>query len=163
MSEYPTFNLALGIIGTITGAIALVVSYVMYRREKPKLKLKIEKCEHEYVTSKSNFKTLSFYVSFEVRNLGDRGTSINDVGLSFLKKGKKTFEIKKTTFRPYAERIWLNAHDTVNFAVNFGITAGGELGRIDCLFTIYQTHGNDTIKCTSVRKPPKPLMEKLYE
>ena len=153
MSEYPTFNLLLGIIGTFTGAIALVISGINYWREKPHLKINVTKCEHDYSPSRPNTKNLSFWVFFQLRNLGDRGTNIYDIGLSFLKNGK-TSEIKKYLFRGFDKGIWLNAHDALDFEADFMINMeeGLELDRIDCFFTVYHTHRTNTIRYTSMRK-----------
>lgn len=86
MTEYPLGTLILGIIGTITGTIALFISFWTYRKEAPHLKVSVTKCEHKLIPSSmsnSNVKTLNFWTTFQVKNLGDRGTRITDVGLTF--------------------------------------------------------------------------------
>ena len=86
MSEYPTINLLLGIIGTITGLFALFISLWSYWREKPKLKMEIIKSKHNYTHNPSEKQELNLWADFQVKNLGDRGTRINDVVLSFNNK-----------------------------------------------------------------------------
>lgn len=160
MSEFTILNLALGGIGTATGLFALY----LHESEKPHLKLEIRKCEHEYFSSASRNMTLVFFVAFQIRNLGIRGTRINDVGLVILKNGKGTFEIKKSNFNPLVNNFWINGDDILDFSAEFNIpSSSSKMDNIDCLFRVYQTHKVNLVKHTSTRRPPKPLMENLYE
>lgn len=153
MSEYQTTNMILGIIGTITGTIALIISYLIYRKEKPNLKLEISKCKHSYTTSTSQVITINFWASFHVHNLGDRGTRINDVGLSFVTDEKDYQFKKRESMDPRENDVRIEAHDTVNFSADFwGIFESEEKEKIDCVFTIYHTHGTMDVQFTSEKK-----------
>lgn len=155
MSEFSNFNLALGVIGTITGAIALFVSYWTYRKENPHLKVTVLKCEHAFTLSTSQTQSLSFWVDFEIRNVGDRGTSINDIGLLFRTDGVE-YEWKKKYFRGLtseSQKRWLEAHDTLKIEADFyDVYVGEEKEQIKCTFTIYHTHPSEKIEALSQRR-----------
>jgi len=148
-------NLVLGIIGTITGSIAVFVHYWRLKRENPHLEIRISSFEHDFAISKSQIKTISFWASLQVKNLGDRGTSINDVDLSFVSDRKK-YTLKKRLFieRPAQhQRIWINPHETLDISTDFWTDYDGEeRERFDCTLTIYHTHGSKEIKSVSQKR-----------
>lgn len=159
MSEFSTVNLVLGIIGTITGAIALFISYWTYRKENPRLEVSVPKCEHDFALSTSQIKTISFWVTFQIKNLGDRGTSINDVDLSFKNDGKQ-YRLRKKYFRGLAvesERKWINAHETMDVEADFYETyEGKQKAQIECTFSVYHTHGAKKVTIISRKRGPQP-------
>jgi hypothetical protein len=147
-------NLVLGIVGTITGSIAIIIHYWRLRRENPRLEISVLSCEHSFTISKSNVKTVSFWVEFQAKNLGDRGTTLNDVGLNSDKLGKGQF--RKQYWRlgeQYVpdDKMWINAHETRDIGADFVAIEfpSEDKEQIDCIFTIYHTHGAKTVQCIS--------------
>jgi len=159
MSEFSNINLVLGIVGTVTGISALFISYWTYRKENPHLKVSVLKCEHDFTLSEGLAVTLTFWTGFEIKNTGDRGTSINDIGLLFRTDGLE-YEWKKKYFRGpkvVSEKRWLEAHDTLKVEADFYDTyVGEEEEQIDCTFTIYHTHSSEKIRVISHRRREKP-------
>jgi hypothetical protein len=154
MSEFPTINLVLGIVGTVTGIIALFISYWTSRKENPRLNVKILSCEHSFTVSKSGIKNVSFWVKFRTKNLGDRGTTIIDVDL-ILDKYSEGHHVKKQFWKvdeKYVEgKIWLNAHEALDTEADFVAIEFPHEDKelLDCTFTIYHTHGAKTVQCIS--------------
>jgi len=155
MSEFSAINLVLGIIGTVTGIMALFIHVWRIRKESPRLETKVLKCEHDFTVSKSQIKTLSFWATFQIKNLGDRGTSINDMDIIFEDNGKE-YRFKKQYFRgprEASQRRWINAHDTMDIEADFYETyEGNDKEQIDCIFTIYHTHGATKVKTVSKKR-----------
>jgi len=153
MSEYPAINLVLGLIGTVTGTIALIISYIVYRKDQPRLKVTITKCIHNFNDALTH---INLWVTFQIRNQGDRGTRINDAGLSFSINEQK-YNLKKQNFGEFhggsLTSVWIKAHDTESFTAYFSENLESNLKKklesIDCTFTIYHTHEPLTIKTTS--------------
>ena len=109
--------------------------------------------------SKSQIKTVSFWVNFQVKNLGDRGTTITDVDLTFKDSLKKDDHFRKSHFRlgeAYIQenRIWLNAHETQDIGADFHVTSfeGNDKEQIDCTFIIYHTHDSEEVKAISQKR-----------
>lgn len=155
MSEFSTINLVLGIIGTITGIMALLIHVWRMRRESPRLKAKVLKCKHDFTVSKSKIKSISFWIEVQTKNLGDRGTSINDMDIAFEDNGK-TYRLKKKYFRGRLKeqnKRWINAHDTIDIEAHFYETyEGNDKEQIDCTLTVYHTHGSKDVKTLSQRR-----------
>jgi hypothetical protein len=153
-----TANLVLGIIGTVTGSIAVIIHIWRLRKENPRLEAEAVKCEHDYTVSKSGIKTISFWTDFMIKNIGDRGTSINDIDLDFEEDGQK-YHLKKQFFmwRPAEEkRIWISPHETLDLSVSFYQTfQGKERETIDCHFIVYHTHGAENLKTVSLKRKEK--------
>ena len=96
MSEF--FNVSLlGIIGTATGIAALLISYRTYSKQKPNLKIKLTKCIHDFPNPnrEPQVKDINFYANFQIRNVGDRGTKIENIVLSFIIDAKN-YQAKET-------------------------------------------------------------------
>lgn len=164
MIEFSTINLVLGIIGTVTGIMALFIHFWRLRRENPRLATNVLKCEHDFTVSQPQTKTILFWAGFQINNRGDRGTSINDVDLVFVNKGKE-YRLKKQYFRdvPIKEpryvsmkepqRIWISPHVTIDALADFwGIYEGDDEDQIECAFTIHHTHGAERLKAISQRR-----------
>ena len=162
MSEYSNINLVLGIVGTVTGIVALFISYWTYRKENPHLKVTVSKCEHDFTLSTSQIKSVTFWVAFQIKNIGDRGTSINDISLLFRSDGKE-YDWKKKYFRGPtvdSEKRWIEAHDTLNIEADFyDPYEGTDREQIDCTFTIYHTHSSEKIKTVSQRRKKEGIKE----
>jgi hypothetical protein len=163
MSESP-IGLVLGIIGTVTGIFALFISYWTYRKAKPHLKLKVTKCVHEFMFSRSQVKHITFWSFFQIRNLGDRGTRIREVELTF-KIGTKKYTLRKYEPREKLEHeqtIWVEAHDTALVGAYFTTPFdSNEEERIECTFITYHTHGVNRINAVSNRE--KFIFGEMFE
>lgn len=151
LAEFPDINSILGIIGTITGIIALFISYWTFRAERPKLTAKVLECHHSY--SKVEGKTrINFFATLEISNLGDRGTTINEVEVQFEINGKK-YSFKKEYFRGLraeGKRRWINPHEIIEVQPDFSQELETmEKNRIACKFVIYHTHGSLTSEAMS--------------
>ena len=143
-------SITLSIIGAITGIIALFISYWTYRQANPRLEVTITKCKHNY-ENQSDGKQIIFWTQFQVKNFGDRGTRINDIGPLF-KIGERAYNFKKQYFRGNRsdQTRWVEAHDTITLEADFVETYNDqELKKIPCTFTIFQTHGANIINCVS--------------
>jgi hypothetical protein len=148
-------NLVLGIIGTITGSLAMFVHYWRLRRENPRLAIEVSKCEHDFALSTYQIRTISFWAKFQIKNQGDRGTRINDIGLVFSVDGKEC-RLKKQYFHGQGretESRWIEAHDIEDIEADFWEAfEGSEKERIDCTFTIYHTHGAEEVEAVSIKR-----------
>jgi hypothetical protein len=176
MSEFLNFNL-LGLIGAITGGIALYISYKVYKNQKPDLDIEVLNCEHDLpnLVGESQMKDINFWVRFQLKNIGDRGTRIVDIILEFAVGGKKyqfhernvsseAWGITKDSVQFANPNIrWVKAHDSIPITANFnGAFDGREENQIDCTFIICDTHEEYTVTAISrkVERPPlapKPL------
>jgi hypothetical protein len=172
MSEFLNVNL-LGIIGTVTGIIALAISYRTYSKQKPNLNVKVTNCEYGIsFDSAFHHRAINLWAKFQIKNIGDRGTSINDIVLSFTVDGKKYQFNKKYFGSPRIALVpeglehlvemskseWIEAHQTRDIEANFIEQFDGtEENQIDCIFTIYDTHRGYRVKAIS-KNTRKPLI-----
>jgi hypothetical protein len=142
----------LGLIGAITGILAIIISIYTYRKENPNLRVTVTGCQHKFEVSTSNIKTIRFFSEFHINNVGDRGTRISDIGLWF-KVGEKEYCLKKTGFWNMTdESKWIEAHDNVDLEANFSIEyTSDEKDQLDCYFTIYHTHNPCKVKAVSIK------------
>ncbi|MGD0204533.1 MAG: hypothetical protein ABSC20_11600 [Candidatus Bathyarchaeia archaeon] len=157
MSEYiGVIGVITGSIGTATGIIALIR---IYRKEKPNLKIEKVESSHNFTHNPSEKTHINFWAKFHVSNLGDRGTRINDIILSFRVDSKDYILKKQDFFRvpsvglsaKIEKSIWLEAHDSSYFQVQFIQEYDStEKEQIDCNFKIIHTHGSKYAKITSV-------------
>jgi hypothetical protein len=145
-------NLILGIIGTVTGSIAVVIHFWRLRKENPRIKVKVLKCEHDFEQRRNQ---ISFWAEFQIKNLGDRGTSINDVDLVFISDNREHL-LRRQYFRgptETSERRWINPHETIDLETDFWEEYQGEVKEnINCTFSLYHTHGKETVKITSRKR-----------
>lgn len=96
MSESLNFlPLILGIIGTATGASAIVFSYLNYVYQKPNLDVKVTSFFHNYQKSEMFPPDMEilFFPILEIKNKGDRGTTISKIELSLLMTERNTSHI----------------------------------------------------------------------
>jgi len=159
MSPLDLANLILGIIGTGTGIIALLIHFFRLRWERPRLQGEIIECFHQFGT-KNDGSTPAIFVkpTFKLTNLGDRGTNISDIHISFT-VGHKRYSSKETvyihllTFEEIKDRRWIEAHEIVQVKPVFEIAYDGPLNdSIKCFFTLFHAHGKLTIKGNSKKK-----------
>ena len=142
-------NLTLGIIGTTAGIVSLVVHLWRLKREKPHLVLKTVRFNHQY---DNETKALSFMSELEIRNIGDRGTNILGVDLNFdfknteygMKMTNQDSEIEEKNLQ------WIRPHETLRTKqialTRFNVPPQKQ---IQCVFTIYNTHGAEKLTATS--------------
>jgi hypothetical protein len=155
LDEFSSVNLALGIIGTITGIVALFISWWTLRKEKPHLEVSVLSCEHMSVISQSKVKNVSFWIRFQLKNTGDRGTTINSVDLIFNDDSKKgRYKLQSWSLNGVIlqqDKTWLNAHETADVETNFVAIPFPDADKelMNCTFTIYHTHGAKPIECVS--------------
>lgn len=158
MSEFPPFNLALGIIGTITGVIALLVSYWTYRNAKPRLVVTAKRAEH--IIDKKFPKRIGFTFVFTINNHGDRGTTLNEIEMSYVDNGKVHSQ-KKEIKDGYAmlindvRKVNVNPHETIDRLILFDDDSIEEPPKVtmDYSFIIYHTHGAYPFNVTSKLTP----------
>jgi hypothetical protein len=158
--------------GLAISVIALIISGLKYRRQEPRLKIKVLKCVHVYKVAKiTNERELRFYVSFRIANIGDRATKLRLISLDVFSEGKKQnfktavnqFDGENNSLNPEPQ-IWIQAHDSID-AASYSAEVWGkpEQTNFKCVFTFTHTHGDQKIKTTSVMQaePPSYLREFL--
>jgi len=152
MNDVEVVSLVLGIIGTVTGIVALSLHYWKLRRETPRLKTEVLRCEHDFEEEK---KTLSFWADLQIRNLGDRGTDILGIDLAFEDDEQKhnlKLEYQSPVFEDDLIK-WIRPHETIEKSQTaFTIYEGDVKEQIDCTFTIYHTHGAEKVEAVSERR-----------
>jgi hypothetical protein len=155
MSEF-TINLALGLVGTITGVIALFISWWTFNKDKPKLKISVIECSHNFIVSQTgDRKTVSFWVDFLIKNIGYRGTTIEDVELFFENDGKPYKMLKQNYIRDFSQQKRISVSPSQSFDLSPDFHSeffGKEEDTIKCTFTVFHTYKAETVKHTSVRK-----------
>lgn len=157
----------LGIAGTLTGAFALFISWWTFKKDRPHLKVNVTDCTHDFAVSQSvsNRKTVSFLADFLIKNVGYRGTTIEDIELTFENNGKLYKMRKQSYTRQFSNEIgiplFLEKRIPVSPSKSFDLSAkfwdeftGNEEDKINCTFTIFHTYKALTVKYISVRKPP---------
>ena len=153
-----SLELALGIVGTITGILALAIHFIRLRREKPRLKAEVIECSHSFRTKKDGgVDRIYIKPIFKITNLGDRGTNISDVRISFTVNDKKYSDKEAEYWSADGplpkERRWVNAHETIEICPRFEFPYDEEsLESIECLFIVQHPHRKEIIKTTSKSK-----------
>lgn len=169
----------LGIIGTITGIAALAISYRNYSRQRPNLKIKLRKCVHDFPSPirKPKNMDINFHCAFQIKNVGDRGTKIESIALSFTVDGKnyqtkeedrsaEISEISSFHLQSSAQNRnrWIQAHDTVDINSHFKVLYDREKKeKINCSFAIHDTHKKYVVKGISYRKQRPPIEPGPYK
>jgi hypothetical protein len=145
-------NLTLGIVGTIAGVVSLTVHLWRLKRENPRLTIILLSCEHNF---EEDTKALSFWNEIELRNLGDRGTDILGIEMTFRAK-EKEYTLKMSDQEPEIDDDairWIRPHETIRtFQTAFTKFEGIPEEQIDCIFTIYHTHEAEKLKAKSYKK-----------
>ena len=141
-------TLILGVIGTITGIFSLLIHFIKLRREKPRLRIKLVECFHNYNPDPKQRWIVLFSPHFRIYNPGDRGTTVS--------KAELLFKIDNRKYTALAEGRLLGsnrikAHDTVDMKseiYSFDETIK-EQKKIECIFILHHTHGKETIEGVS--------------
>ncbi|MCW4016998.1 MAG: hypothetical protein NWF06_11565 [Candidatus Bathyarchaeota archaeon] len=145
-------NLTLGIVGTIAGVVSLTVHLWRLKRENPRLTINVLSCEHYF---ENETKVLSFWSETELRNLGDRGTDMLGIDLKFEYK-EKDYNLKMSNQEPLVENgsiRWIRPHQTIRtFQTAFIKFEGPPKEQLDCIFTLYHTHGAEKVKAKSQKR-----------
>ena len=142
-----SIELILGLVGTVTGILGLIVHIIKFRRERPHLKVEVIECTHEFNQKwePGDWKAI-FHPSFRILNQGDRSTTVSKIELSFVINDKEfyTYQDHSKYYKP------IDAHETVEVTAPLYIySQTDEQGSIQCRFTIHHTHGKQIIECTS--------------
>ncbi len=169
MSEFvQNASLVLGIAGTLIGAFALFISWWTFKKDRPHLKVNVTDCTHDFAVSQSvpNKKSVCFLADFLIKNVGYRGTTIEDIELTFENNGKP-YKIRKQFYREQFLHekdipVFLKEMIPISPSKSFNLSAkfyeeefiGNEVDKINCTFTIFHTYKALTVKYVSVRKPP---------
>lgn len=99
--------------------------------------------------------------------MGDRGATLNGADVTFEHDGKK-YTLRRQFFtEEYGGPLdsfdsrWVNAHETVNIDAPFWgdvqtmDSESNDQEKIDCIFTLYHTHGAEKIKHISEKRREK--------
>jgi hypothetical protein len=159
--------LVLGIIGTVTGIFAIVFSYLNYKFQKPNLTVKVKRCWHSY--EKAELFPAEFEIRFsptiEIKNKGDRGTTMSKIELSFVDFGKNHF-LEHPTYGKQFERVdefgqtikqtefrWINPTETIGLNpvfLDYFKSSFIHRETIDYVLTVFTTRKNYEVKFTSI-------------
>jgi hypothetical protein len=158
MSEFVAISLVLGIVGTFTGGFALLVSGLTYYYDKPRLSVEVKRFEHTQI---GNMIT-DFYIVLDVKNFGNRSTTLNELELNFSDNGKDF-----TAKEPLQEKFYTDPlRDMVKVDVEAGKTIQRSLffhytnfllkelrEEIPCQLKLYHTHKAVEFRAISKRVP----------
>lgn len=69
----------------------------------------------------------------------------------------KPYTFKKKYIRDSKEdSVWVEAHDTLDFSADFyEVFDGEEKDQMECIFTLYHTHGPTTAEAVSKKRIPQ--------
>ena len=142
------------LISNIIAGLALYISWRIYRKQKPILKITVAKCEHSYSkhTNKTKPRDILFWTRFHINNVGDRDTTIDVITLSF-KVNEKEYKISEYNEQasveevvpiiiknPSSDRIII-AHRIGDIGAHFdALFDEAEEKQIECKFTVRDTH-----------------------
>lgn len=147
----------LGVIGTITGALALLISYRTYANARPNLKVKVKKIEHYRETYlEEKMKKIVIATQLSISNCGDRPTTLNEIEVQFTHDGKQ-YKFKEEILRigtdgeenTYHSKISVEPHETTDEYQYFKGFVPSIPPEIICNFRIYHTHGICSFKAIS--------------
>ena len=141
-----------GIIGAITGLYSLYLTRKRMQREEPHLGIRFIECFHTYSPDKTRKDWLMYFRPlFRINNIGDRGTTVSKVEIVFKLDNKEFTELAEGAL---LQNNKIDAHSTVDlspliYSYDETIRAFKEQGEIKCIFTLFHTHGKETIEGTS--------------
>jgi hypothetical protein len=173
MSEFqPISPFWLSVAGLFVSIVAIVFTGLTYRRQTPRLKVEVLRCDHLYATTAiSTDKFLKIYTSFRVSNIGDRPTRLNSISLKVTLEGKTrslntaVAELGLNTgyFNPEPNK-WIEAHDFISFVtLSTDAVFINPTEELKCIFTLSHTNGLKKISTTSkmTKDPPKYFADYL--
>jgi len=147
MPSWLTLELILGIVGTLTGILGLVIHLTRIMRERPQLKVEIVRCQHHVATYKTGGQSKKvgtlIEVEMRVHNRGDWDTTLNDAQI-LIKDYRSGKEKLKTG------GIEVPGHTTRVLEHSFSVP-GIEISdsSADCVFILYHTHGKQRVTAVS--------------
>ena len=130
-------ELALSAIAIIISLCVLILHFLSFRKQRPKLVIENITCRHHPL---SESKKTELRISFTVNNVGDRATQLNSLELS-------TYEIS------YILDQELDAHKSIFENYHFTIPLILTNEEIKCIFILHHTHGVITIEIPSMKVP----------
>lgn len=157
--EWPSLELILGIVGTATGVLSLIVHFVRLQKEKPDLELEVTKCWHYLERRKNRQPTFNLELGLRIKNTGHYGTTLSKIEAVFHDGGKRylmesdlfqTFE--QVTLMPTLPvgNLWIGPHKTTDTGCVFRLEdAVIQQEVLKCSFILYHTHGKETFRVTS--------------
>jgi hypothetical protein len=129
-------GLGLSVFSTIASVAGLVLHYVRFRKERPRLSFEVMSCNH--YTPSTNIKKTELRVQFRVHNTGDRATQLNDL------------ELREYQLMHSLDNV-VEAHRSTIVDGYYNIPKRIDDNEIECDFTLYHTHGEENFKVTSER------------
>jgi hypothetical protein len=136
-------ELFLGIIGTLTGIGSLMLHFLKYRKERPKVKVELEDCCHSCEEDMIKFRPI-----VTIRNMGDRPSTIFKMELWALLAPKRLEPASVGMDFPKNARLEIN--DTIELKPNikmplpFSLKKGNE--EIEIALIIHHTLGETIVE-----------------
>jgi len=158
--DWLSLELILGIIGTATGIIGLIIHFIRLRREKPIIKPEVIKCGHYLTRNKKHQPIFHLELELRIKNRGHHGTTLNKIEATFY-DNEKRYLMESIYFQPCegvralmptlpVENLWIGPHKTTNTRCRFQLEGEVIKQRIlECSFILYHTHGKKTLRVTS--------------
>lgn len=171
MFDLQVISPLVGAAGLIISIFAIIFTGLTYRRQEPRLKVKVLKCVHAYKVARiTNERELRVYASFRIANIGDRATRLNSISLDIFSEGKK-HSFKTAVPQPNGDgsslnpepKIWIEAHDFADMTTySAEVWNKAEQLNLKCVFTFSHTHKDQKTETISIQsEPPNPLREYL--
>ena len=163
LPEWLSPELILGIIGTATGVLGLLIHFVRLRKEKPDLKTEVTNCWHYTERNRNRPPTFRLELGFRIKNTGHYGTTLSKIEAVFHDSGKEYLmdsdlfqteqEYPLTPTLP-VENLLIQPHRTTDTGSVFRLKGAViEQKVLKCSFILYHTHGKETFKVTSPFSP----------
>ena len=154
-----SLELILGIIGTATGVLSLIIHFIRLRKEKPVLKLEVTKCWHYLERRKNRQPTFNLELESRIGNRGHYGTTLSKIEVVFYDSRKRYLmesdyfhTLEHVTLMPTlpVQNLWIVLHKTTDTECVFRLEdAAIEQEVLKCSFILYRTHGKETFRVTS--------------
>ena len=128
-------ELGLSIIAIIISLFGLILHFLRFRKERPKLVIEKIICHHH---PKPDVKKTELRIFFTVHNRGDRTTQLNNLELP-------AYEIS------YGLDQQLEAHRSISENFHFTIPLLLTIEELQCLFILHHTHGDENIEVSSIK------------
>lgn len=169
--EWLSVELILGIIGTVTGVLGLIIHFVRLRKEEPILEIEVTKCEHHTERNRNRQPTFCLELELRIKNTGHYGTTLSKIEAVFDISDKRYYMESDLfqTEQAYilqptlpVENLWIPPHKTTDTGSVF-LLKGTVIKLpvenlwirkvLKCSFILYHTHGKETFKVTSPFSP----------
>lgn len=127
-------ELGLGVISLIMAFAGLILHFVKFRKERPRLSIKVVKCRHHIPSTK--VKKTELRIQFYVHNRGDRATQLNSLELQ---------EFQNT----HALEHSIEANKSVKEDCYYNIPSRIVNDKLQCTFILHHTHGEKKFEVAS--------------